>query len=101
VPEIVIRPILMAAFSVNHRVPSGPAVIPQGLLLGVGTEYSVMVPFVVTRLILLTLFCCSANHRAPSGPAVMPFGRQFGVGIGNSVMTPVVVIGRCCCRTIP
>ena len=36
------RPILLAAASVNHSAPSGPAVMPAGLLLAVGIVNSVM-----------------------------------------------------------
>jgi hypothetical protein len=35
-PEVVIRPMRLAAASVNQRLPSGPAVIEEGLLEGVG-----------------------------------------------------------------
>lgn len=40
VPEGVIRPILLAKFSVNHIAPSGPAVIPMGVdgLVGIGSS---------------------------------------------------------------
>jgi len=31
-PAVVMRPILFPAYSVNHSAPSGPAVIPPGLL---------------------------------------------------------------------
>jgi len=40
-PEVVTRPILLPAASVNHRLPSGPTVMPVGALSGVGTGYSV------------------------------------------------------------
>ena len=42
-PELVTRPILPAADSVNQSAPSEPAVMLQGALLAVGTEYSRMV----------------------------------------------------------
>ena len=35
-PWVVIFPMVCAEFSVNHRLPSGPAVMPDGQLLGVG-----------------------------------------------------------------
>jgi hypothetical protein len=38
----VMRPILLAAASVNHSAPSGPAVMPAGLLFAVGIVNSVM-----------------------------------------------------------
>jgi hypothetical protein len=42
-PVVVIRPILLPLFSVNQRLPSGPAVIPSGLLEAVGVENSLIV----------------------------------------------------------
>ena len=54
-PSGVIRPILSPADSVNqadsvnHRLPSGPAAIPCGLLPAVGRGYSVMTPAGVIR----------------------------------------------------
>src|SRR5205085_1301248 len=39
----VIRPILETPDSVNQRLPSGPAVIPAGLLIGVGIANSVAI----------------------------------------------------------
>jgi hypothetical protein len=74
-PSVVMRP--MALLSVNHNAPSGPAVMPTGLIQqppkGV---YSVIVPEVVIRPILPgpTWLAPSANHRAPSGPNVIPPG---------------------------
>jgi hypothetical protein len=41
-PAGVIRPILLPLFSVNQRLPSGPAVIPARRLSGVGIGYSVI-----------------------------------------------------------
>jgi hypothetical protein len=42
-PVVVMRPILLAPLSVNHRAPSGPTVMPLGKLPGVGIGNSVMV----------------------------------------------------------
>ena len=39
----MILPILLPALSVNHRLPSGPAVIPVGVEARVGMVYSVTV----------------------------------------------------------
>ena len=50
-PLVVIRPILPEPFSVNQRLPSGPAVIPQGKADAVGTANSVIDPPGVTRAI--------------------------------------------------
>src|SRR5436305_1002949 len=90
------RPILFAEFSVNQRLPWGPAVMSKGTLELVGTGNSVMVPLVVIRPILFPAgLVCSVNQRLPSGPAVMPPGKQVSpqfVGRGNSVMVPAVVM---------
>jgi hypothetical protein len=37
VPEVVILATLLATFSTNHKLPSGPLVIPWGVLETVGT----------------------------------------------------------------
>jgi hypothetical protein len=85
---VVIRPTL--APPTNHSAPSGPAVIPSGLIKAVGSEYSVIVPEVVIRSILFPL--PSTNHKAPSGPAVILAGELDVVGMPNSVTAPDVVI---------
>src|SRR5437588_8250876 len=82
------RPTLPTLNSVNHRLPSGPTVIPLGILLAVGTGNSVMLPPVVMRPISPT---DSVNQRLPSGPAVMPTGSLPAVGTGNAVKAPPVV----------
>src|SRR5262245_28209502 len=79
----LIRPIL-PPLAVNQRLPSGPAVIPQGSLWGVGRLNSVTTPEGVIRP--LRLAPPSANQRLPSGPAVIPSGLLLAVGIGNSLM---------------
>lgn len=70
-------------FSVIQRLPSGPAVIPLGLLLAVGIEYSVEEPALVTEATLLV--APSVNQRFPSGPSVMRLGLLDAVGIVYSV----------------
>src|SRR5215472_15467430 len=80
------RPILPPEDSVNHRLPSGPAVMPKDALLVGGMGNSVRRPLVVMRPMVLPLN--SVNHRLPSGPAVMPVGKLEIVGMGNSVMVP-------------
>src|SRR5215471_5476919 len=88
-PSVVIRSIFPLTGSVNHSAPSGPVVIPQGLLFSVGMVNSVTAPVVVIRPILPRI---PVNHSAPSGPvAISPL---LAVGIANSVTTPVVVIRR-------
>src|SRR6266446_2892876 len=91
----LMRPIWLTPFSANHRLPSGPAVMPAGLLLCVGMGNSVIVPADVIRPIRLTPFTSapvSVNHRLPSGPVVMPVGLLLSVGIANSVIAPAGVI---------
>ena len=69
VPEGVILPILLAKYSVNQRLPSGPEVIPTESLFSVGRGYSVMIPEGVILPILLPVF--SGNHKLPSDPVVI------------------------------
>ncbi len=72
VPAGVMRPIWSLSDSVNHRLPSGPAVIPEGKLAAVGMRNSVIVPAGVMRP--MRFASDSVNHRFPSGAAVMAVG---------------------------
>src|SRR5260221_7718175 len=72
----------------NQMTPSAPAAIRIGWLLPVGTGYSVILPSVVMRPILLPLY--SVNHSALSEPTVMQTGPAFGTGY--SVIFPSIVI---------
>ena len=49
VPLVVIRPIRLPLFSVNQRLPSGPAAIRKGEPYADGIGNSVTVPLVVMR----------------------------------------------------
>jgi hypothetical protein len=60
-PPVVIRPILLVAYSVNHKAPSEPAAMWCGPLFAVGVGYSVKLPPVVIRPILLVTY--SVNHK--------------------------------------
>jgi hypothetical protein len=73
---------------VNQSAPSGPEVIPKGLLTlpGVGTGNSLKLPEVVICPILLPK--SSVNQSAPSGPEVISQGQLAGVGTGFSVIVP-------------
>src|SRR5713101_8651302 len=82
-------PILLPENSVNQRLPSGPVVMPNGLLLAVGMKNSVTAPAVVMRPILLASY--SVNQRFPSGPAAMSKLRVVE-SKGNSVTTPAMEI---------
>src|SRR5688572_8539447 len=75
---------------VNHRAPSGPAVMPNGyLVLGVANE--VIAPAVVMRPIEPRRGLLLVNHRAPSGPAVISSGLMM-LGCVKMVTAPAVVI---------
>src|SRR3981081_2547156 len=91
-PEVVTLPIVAASFVlmkfVNHRLPSGPAVIPTGSLVA-ASAYSVITPAVgIFPTFAVPL---STNQRLLSGPAAMCSGRLFA-GSAYSVITPAVVI---------
>ncbi len=52
-PAVVIRPILFAAVSVNHKAESQPAVMASGFAFAVGKLNCVRAPDGVMRAILL------------------------------------------------
>src|SRR5688572_18223183 len=80
------------AFSVNHRLPSGPVTMSFGALLPDSPlENSVISPVVVIRPILPA--AASVNQSAPSGPFVMELGSLSEERPAvNSVMLPPGVI---------
>ena len=82
-PDARSWPMTVAVPSVNQTVLSGPAAMPSGELLAVGTRYSNTCPLVLMRPILSAPF--SVNQSTPSGPAVMPVGVQLAVARGNSL----------------
>src|SRR5262249_50173868 len=90
-PAVVTFPILLVLFSANHRLPSGPAMIPHGAarpLLEVASGYSVKEPAVVSFPILLcaVIESVSVNQRLPSGPAVIEASEKLAVGYVYLVM---------------
>jgi len=89
---VVIRPIRSPPASVNHRLPSGPAVMAEGAAPAVMPALnSVTTPAGVIRPIRSLKY--SVNHRFPSGPAVMAKGDAPAVIPAlNSVTTPAGVI---------
>src|SRR6266496_3256808 len=87
-PAVVMRPILLASYSVNHRLPSGPAVMSK-LRVVEGKGNSVKTPAVVILPILLAPD--SLNQRLPSAPAAIPSGVLLEVGMEYSVTAPAVV----------
>ena len=91
-PAVVMRPISGLLNSVNHKAPSGPAVMPNGCAGNcVGVGYSVTAPAVVITATLLAT--CSVNQRLLSEPRVIARGPLFGeIPMLNSVTPPDVVI---------
>ena len=67
-------PILLAALSVNQRLPSGPLAMPMGALAAVGIVLAgeKADDDVTNESIAFAPF--SVNQRFPSGPFVMPYG---------------------------
>ena len=67
-PRGVMRPILLAAFSANQRLPSPPTVIPIGVAFRVGRSNSVkrLAPGSNRPIFEAPL---SQNHRQWSGPS--------------------------------
>jgi hypothetical protein len=80
-PDVVIRPILLPAFSQNHNAPSAAGVIPIGRLFGVGVSNSMKraLPGSILPILDVPL---SQNQRCRSGPNTMMYGLLCGVGIG-------------------
>src|SRR5438105_1350921 len=89
-PVVVIRPILLAEYSVNQRFPSEPATIRFGPRPSGGSDLgrsnSLISPLTVIRPILLALY--SVNQRLWSGPTVIPTAPQSDVGMEYSVILP-------------
>src|SRR5882672_10652354 len=87
-PSVLMRP--MPLDSVNHRAPSGPAVMPwkpPQQRLPRFSVYSVVTPCVSIRPTLPgNAFEPSVNHKAPSGPLVIPMGTLLGLDSVKSVM---------------
>src|SRR5438552_12752349 len=75
--------------SVNHTLPSGPAVTPVGRALEARPPYSTTVPVGVTRAIWSAVD--SANQMLPSGPGAMPAGPLAAEGSAYSVTAPAGV----------
>src|ERR1700691_2263207 len=76
---VLILPMLLAVYSVNHMYPPGPSAMLRGPLADpAGRVYSVMVPPGVISPILPALY--SVNQMLPSGPRAIPFGWLLAVG---------------------
>src|SRR5262249_22497212 len=73
IPAIVIRPILFTPGSVNQSAPSGPAVIPAGLLPGVAVAKAVT-PTGGGGNWAIWLLPARVTQRLPSGPVTIPVG---------------------------
>ena len=66
--------------SVNHKFPSGPAVMLFGPLLamGIGNEVKMWVAASSSTMLFALV---STNHRLPSGPTVILAAPLLAVGI--------------------
>src|SRR5262249_30984276 len=91
VPEGVIRPILALPGSVNHKLRSGPTVMPDGRLTAAGKGNSVMPPAGVILPILFPVV--SVNQRFPSGPATITVGLDWPGRIGKKSKENARTIG--------
>ena len=67
-PDGVIRPMVLLPTLVNHRFPSGPAVMLSGWLMPGSVKLETTPPGVMRPMVLLNWL---VNHRFPSGPAVI------------------------------
>ena len=99
-PAGVIRAIRLPRYSVNHRLPSGPAVMPKGSVSnenpGVTPPVnSVTTPAGVTRPIRPGL-ATSVNQRLPSGPSAISRGKPLAEKsvppVATVLTSPAVVI---------
>ncbi len=94
-PAGVMRPMRPGfAFSVNQRLPSGPAVMSVGwelLVSPAAAPKTVATPAGVMRPIPPGSLS-SVYQRLPSGPAAMLVGSLSVTPVGNSVMTPAGVM---------
>ena len=72
-PLGVIRPMALPPWRVYQTAPSGPVVMPVGLLPRAAYSLMVLPSRVITPMLAVA---CSVNHMRPSGPAVMPVGMQ-------------------------
>ena len=93
-PAGVIRPILCVPFSVNHRAPSGPVVIPMGVLDGARGNVVTLPAGVIRPITAALVPSTPVNQRAPSGPEVMSTGRTYRVEftVGKALTTRPGVI---------
>src|SRR5437764_13944286 len=74
--------------SVNQMLPSGPVVMPVGLLFSVSPAvYSVNSVVFGLNLPIFPGSALSVNHASPSGPNVIPAGLPLFVGVLNSVIS--------------
>ena len=89
----VTRPIWSRLCSVNHRLPSGPAVMSRGSLSRLTPVLTIAIaPAGVIRPIESSAL--SVNPRLPSGPAVIPNGDMFAGSVNVPVSAPAVLKRR-------
>ena len=89
-PAGVMRPSLLLSTSVNHRLPSGPAVIACGLVPS-GSSCRTMAPVDGSMRAIAFFAPVSVNHTPPSEPVTMSPG-VWSRAVGNSVIAPVGVM---------
>ncbi|HMG25313.1 MAG TPA: hypothetical protein VKH36_00720 [Acidimicrobiia bacterium] len=75
-PVVVIRPIRLPNSSVNHKAPSGPAVMYPGWLPAFGSSKRLALAPVSTRPMAFpnSVAFENVNQSAPSGPMVIENG---------------------------
>src|SRR5437016_194070 len=73
-PAVVIRPILLASVSVNHRFPSGPLVMNRAKVPGLGIVNSALKVVDDTTNLPILFAPDSMIQRFPSGPDTSPLG---------------------------
>src|SRR5437763_1297824 len=86
-PPVVIRPILSPAASVNHKAPSGPALISGGVA-GAGWERAKPAPAPAVLPPRSFSPLIRDHHRAPPPPPVLPRGSPAPVGGVTSTQAP-------------
>src|ERR1700674_3011712 len=82
-PANVMRPILLAPYSVNHSAPSGPAAMPRTCAEMLESGNSVSAPAAVIRPTLDGN--SSVNQMLQSGPTAIDSGLFVDTGSENSV----------------
>src|SRR5206468_10185087 len=86
----VTRPMRSTVFMLNHRLPSGAAIMSRGSDLAVSLNSSILPVFGASRPTRSAWL--SVNHTFPPPSNAIPYGAAPGVGTGNSVISPLGVM---------